>query len=130
MKKEYWEDLEKLLQVTLIQREKNSSSSPILVHCRYAPLRQTLLSAGVGRTGTFIAIHSCLEILRYMQSAEYQAELDELRLNGSPEQKTILQQIESVFPLQEPRISVFAVVRKLKEQRWCMVKTRVSARKP
>ena len=70
-----------------------NNKKPIVVHC----------SAGCGRTGTFIAI--CNIIMA----------VEELKL-----QIKLKPKCEYDFT---PRISVFSTVRKLREQRWTMVKT-------
>jgi protein tyrosine phosphatase len=63
--------------------KKRNEGKPVLVHC----------SAGIGRTGTLIAL------LCMIEAVQAQIELGE-----------------------EPLISVFGTVRRLREQRWMMVK--------
>jgi len=69
------------------------STKPIVVHC----------SAGCGRTGTFIAICNGIVTLEILKKCG--------KLNT-----------ESGYSL-VPRISIFAIVRRLREQRWTMVRT-------
>lgn len=68
---------------------------PILVHC----------SAGCGRTGTLIGILNAI------------ASINELKKIGKAKS-------DSGYDL-TPRISVFSIVRRLREQRWAMVKTQL-----
>lgn len=65
-------------------------NSKIVFHC----------SAGIGRTGTIIAIYNIIESLRILIG----------KANETP-------------PTSEPRISIFGVVRRLREQRYCMVQS-------
>jgi protein tyrosine phosphatase len=70
-----------------------NSKKPVVVHC----------SAGCGRTGTFIAI---CNVIMAVEELKQQVKLKP----------------KSDYDL-TPRISVFSTVRKLREQRWTMVKT-------
>jgi len=71
--------------IDLIAKEKATNpSSPVVIHC----------SAGIGRSGTLIAIYNLDIVLR-----------------------------EHVNNLDSVRLSVFGVVRRLREQRWGMVNT-------
>jgi protein tyrosine phosphatase len=64
-------------------------NSKIVFHC----------SAGIGRTGTMLAIYNIIESLKILLDKPSEDES-----NG-------------------PRISIFGVVRRLREQRYCMVQT-------
>jgi len=59
-------------------------------------------SAGIGRTGTIIAIFNIIESLRILLENEKQNSDGDSSL---------------------PRISIFSVVRRLREQRYCMVQS-------
>jgi receptor-type tyrosine-protein phosphatase gamma len=62
-------------------------NSKIVFHC----------SAGIGRTGTMLAIYNIIESLKIL--------------------------LENPSDDNAPRISIFGVVRRLREQRYCMVQT-------
>jgi len=51
------ENTKAILDIVKMADEMNPSKGPILVHC----------SAGIGRTGTFVMLHSILAWLRYQQ---------------------------------------------------------------
>ena len=90
----------------LIRKIKNQRAcdkpAPIVVHC----------SAGIGRTGTVIAIYAIIESIDKLHQS-----LDEL------ERMEIDESILDAYPLfRRVRVSVFGAVRKMREQRWNMVK--------
>ena len=82
----------------------------------------THCSAGIGRTGTFLAICLVIEGVKELQKLEEERQMegtDEIE-EESKERPTL-----ALVPdgLLKPRISIFGTVRKLREQRWSMVKT-------
>lgn len=113
------EDIDLLLQHTMKHRttkEKNDEAEaqqidPIMVHW----------SAGIGRTGTFIALHCMIEVLEAIKSKTFASELTELK-NGENSQD--ISEISDRFhDFEKERFSIFGTVRKIKEQRFGMVKT-------
>ncbi|OMJ79221.1 hypothetical protein SteCoe_20825 [Stentor coeruleus] len=70
-----------------------NSQGPVLVHC----------SAGIGRTGTLIALCHMIKSLDLLIAAKG---------------------FGKTLALRNPRISVFGTVRRLREQRWGMVQTK------
>ena len=87
------ENMQEFSLLVNITLEQMKTKRPIVVHC----------SAGCGRTGTFIAICNAI------------AAMEELTKFGKAKH-------ESGYDL-TPRISVFSIVRRLREQRWTLVKT-------
>lgn len=73
----------------------------IIFHC----------SAGIGRTGTIIAIFNIIESLRVL--------IDNQEVVKTSGDQSANQEINSMTP----RISIFSVVRRLREQRYCMVQS-------
>ena len=94
-------DIDYLIQKMLEVRAKHTET-PVIVHC----------SAGIGRTGTLIAIFNIVESLIYTKS-----NLDEIQSNMRENSHT-----QEKYPqiLDHPmRISIFGCVRKLRESRGC-----------
>jgi len=87
----------------------NEIRRPIVVHC----------SAGIGRTGTFLAIYNIIEAVRALQkeSGKEDAQIDE-EINDMIREENFEKDCMST----KPRISIFGSVRRLREQRWSMVK--------
>lgn len=112
-------DIDLLLKTTLEHRKPNkddetnaNKNDPILVHC----------SAGIGRTGTFIALHWMIEVLEAIKSKIYNPIWAQLR--DSENTKSLMAEVAQRFhDFEKERFSVFSTVRKLKEQRFGMVKT-------
>ena len=71
-----------------IDSQDQNENGKIIFHC----------SAGIGRTGTIIAIYNIIESLTILLSQDDKEN-------------------------SEPRISIFGVVRRLREQRYCMVQS-------
>lgn len=92
------EDLMTMLE-TLADKLALPNSKPVLAHC----------SAGIGRTGVFIALAEIISRLKTLRSKYPKLSLDE-----------ICSQAES-----EAEISVFDIVRSIREQRWGSVKSLV-----
>ena len=111
------DDIDFLLKSTMEHRnlEGNISEAerptPILVHC----------SAGIGRTGTFIALHCQIEVLEAIKKGTYDNIWGELK--GNEVNNEISEIIERFHDFDKPRFSVFGTTRKIKEQRFGMVKT-------
>jgi len=101
--------------IDLIAKEKATNpSSPVVIHCRYNSsifLWVTYFSAGIGRSGTLIAIYNLDIVLR-----EHVNNLDSGKL------EPFMMKVLNILV----RLSVFGVVRRLREQRWGMVNTSVS----
>lgn len=82
-------------------------------------------SAGIGRTGTLTAIYAVIESVEWMHRHAAKVFSDEnLQERGCS--KEDISAIERDYPLlKKPRISIFGTVRKMREQRWSMVKKQV-----
>jgi len=83
----------------LKEARKGGTGNKVTVHC----------SAGIGRTGTIIALFNITGALEYLIQ----------------QKRTMMEQGKWVEQVgddeKEPRISVFGTVRRLREQRFCMV---------
>ena len=77
---------------------------PVLVHC----------SAGIGRTGTFLAICLMIEATKELQSLKL--------VEGLIETGEEAKDDDMMSEMLEPRVSIFGTVRRLREQRCYMVK--------
>ena len=91
--------------------ENEENQAPILIHC----------SAGIGRTGTFIALHCLIEVLEAIKNNTFNNVWGELK--GKEVNNDITDIIERFHDFDKPRFSVFGTVRRIKEQRFGMVKT-------
>jgi len=80
---EEYENIEKLIDI-IVEERKNKIEKAICIHC----------SAGIGRSGTLIALYNMEQIMR-----------------------------EGISKFDEVKITVFGTVRRLREQRWGMVNT-------
>lgn len=92
---------------TLSKIEPDKKVAPIVVHC----------SAGIGRTGTLIALFNMLEAVVYTTDPNNYQDLKDSLAQNSYMKENYPESVK--HPL---RISVFGCVRKLREQRMRMVK--------
>lgn len=97
-KKENIDDLILMVE-NLIIRQSTSNPKPIVVHC----------SAGIGRTGVFIALAELITQVRALKNKHQQKPLKEI-CDADP----------------NAAVSVFEVVRSIREQRWGCVKSFVA----
>lgn len=81
--------------------KQDHPNGKIIFHC----------SAGIGRTGTIIAIYNIIESLRILTDNQ-----EVIKTSGD---QTASQEVNGMTP----RISIFSVVRRLREQRYCMVQS-------
>ncbi|CDW89851.1 protein tyrosine phosphatase [Stylonychia lemnae] len=101
---DHFDDIDNLVK-KIKKFRQCENPSPIVVHC----------SAGIGRTGTIIAIYAILESIERLQAM--QEEMSLVDIDDS---------ILEAYPLyRKVRVSVFGAVRKMREQRWNMVKKQV-----
>ena len=106
----------------LEQMKQHRYASPdlgtILVHCRYSHLKnsnQLFFSAGCGRTGTLIALYALVE------QVEYQMKMRNEK-NGERHHEFVDTYYEDSNPINHERVSIFGTVRRIREQRWNLVK--------
>ena len=86
------------------ENKRNYSDCPVLTHC----------SAGIGRTGTFIAICLMIEGIKELQKLDEERQMegtDEIE-EESKERPTLALVPDNLLT---PRLSVFGTVRKLRE---------------
>ena len=74
-------------------------------------------SAGIGRSGTFVAICLMIEAVKELQKLEEARQMD-----GTDEMQDQGNDQQLAAGLLIPRVSVFGTVRRLREQRCYMVK--------
>ena len=91
-----------------VEQSDQVRPSPVLVHC----------SAGIGRTGAFICLCSMVEVLEVLKNKTHTSLWTDIK--GGDEIDKIVTRFHD---LEKLRISIFGTVRKVKEQRFGMVKT-------
>ncbi|KAL1884121.1 hypothetical protein VTK73DRAFT_6790 [Phialemonium thermophilum] len=102
------EDLDSFFTLMRLSREKNSSpGNPRIVHC----------SAGVGRSGTFIALE---HLIRELNDGAFES-YDERTAPRRPPQEPDAQSDEDMDRVEEGEDPIFDTVNQLREQRRTMV---------
>ena len=94
------------MQGQLIEKDMNPT---MIIHCK----------AGIGRSGTFLGCLFIMELMDY-----YQHQYGNFRHKKYEDQKVILsEQNMKLIKKKKVGISIFSLVRKMREDRWGMVQT-------
>lgn len=93
------------------KEEQDKAIPPIVVHC----------SAGSGRTGTLIALYNMIEAIKFSLNPTIFE-----KLRNQEYYKIVPNMLKETVENKSPlRVSIFGCVRKLREQRVCMVKEQI-----